>query len=56
MSHYTEGRRWSYISNAWIFEESWNDREEIARLRAENERLKADLEPLDETSNERPMK
>ena len=32
--HYTEGRRWSHISNAWILLESWNDREEIASLRA----------------------
>ena len=32
--HYTDGRRWSYISQAWIFADSWNDREEIARLEA----------------------
>ena len=32
--HYTEGRRWSHISNAWILLESWSDREEIAMLRA----------------------
>lgn len=32
--HYTDGRRWSYISKAWIFVDSWNDREEIARLEA----------------------
>jgi hypothetical protein len=32
--HYTDGRRWSHISNAWIFEDNWNDQEEIARLRA----------------------
>lgn len=32
--HYTDGRRWSYISKAWIFADGWNDREEIARLEA----------------------
>lgn len=32
-THYTDGRRWSYISNAWIFESDWNDKEEIARLK-----------------------
>lgn len=33
MGHYTDGRRWSYISNAWILVSSWNDQEEIASLR-----------------------
>ena len=32
--HYSDGRRWSRISNAWILLESWNDREEIAYLTA----------------------
>ncbi|MDH5670316.1 MAG: hypothetical protein OEY86_20135 [Nitrospira sp.] len=42
--HYSEGRRWSHISNAWILEASWNNREEVARLLAENAQLKAELE------------
>jgi hypothetical protein len=33
--HYTDGRRWSHISQAWILLESWNEREEIASLRAQ---------------------
>lgn len=32
-AHYSDGRRWSRISKAWIFEEHWNDAEEIAYLR-----------------------
>jgi hypothetical protein len=32
-SHYTDARRWSYISDAWIFASSWDDKEEIAMLR-----------------------
>lgn len=31
-AHYSDGRRWSRISKAWIFAEDWNDREEVARL------------------------
>lgn len=34
-THYTDGRRWSHISNAWILLESWNDKEEIASLKAQ---------------------
>jgi len=33
--HYTDGRRWSHISNAWILVEGWNDKEEIASLKAQ---------------------
>ena len=33
--HYTDGRRWSHISHAWIFTESWNQAEEIAYLQYE---------------------
>ena len=40
MRHYSEGRRYSYISQAWILDESWNDAEEVARLRHENQTLK----------------
>lgn len=32
-NHYSDGRRYSRISNAWIFAEHWNDKEEVARLR-----------------------
>lgn len=39
--HYSTGRKWSEISQAWILESSWNDREELARLRSENEALRA---------------
>src|SRR5690242_8408194 len=52
-AHYSDGRRYSRISKAWIFSEDWNDREEaayqreraeksatqVAALQAENERL-----------------
>lgn len=31
--HYSDGRRFSRISNAWILLSSWNDQEEIAALR-----------------------
>ena len=34
-THYTEGRKYSHISNMWILESSWNDKEEIERLRTE---------------------
>lgn len=34
-THYTDGRRWSHISNAWILVEGWNDKEEIASLKAQ---------------------
>lgn len=51
--HYTDGRRWSYISNAWILLSSWNDREELATMtaaaesvRQENVRLRAEIERL----------
>lgn len=33
-AHYSDGRRYSHISKAWIFAEDWNDREEVARLNA----------------------
>lgn len=33
--HYTNGRRWSYISKAWIFDTGWTQTEEIARLEHE---------------------
>lgn len=49
--HYSDGRRWSQISHAWILESSWNDREELAVtlnaaevLRKENVTLRARLE------------
>lgn len=49
--HYTDGRRWSHISNAWILLSSWNDREELATMtaaaesvRLENVRLRALIE------------
>ena len=38
--HYTDGRRWSHISKAWILEVSWNDKEEIAALREELAQVK----------------
>lgn len=44
--HYSDGKRWSHLSHAWILEESWNSREEVARLSAENDKLKAELELL----------
>src|SRR5689334_17097807 len=44
--HYSEGRRWSHISQAWILEAGWNDREEIARLTAENRALAAQLDQV----------
>lgn len=28
--HYTDGRRYSHISNAWILDAYWNDRETVA--------------------------
>lgn len=31
--HYTDDRKWSYVSNAWIYESQWNNQEEIAMLR-----------------------
>ena len=52
-AHYTDGRRWSHISNAWILLSSWNDREELATMtaaaesvRQENVRLRAEIERL----------
>lgn len=33
IEHYSSGRKWSYISNAWILESGWNDKEEIAYLK-----------------------
>jgi hypothetical protein len=41
-NHYSDGRRFSRINNAWIFVEDWNDAEEIATLRAEIARLEKD--------------
>jgi hypothetical protein len=46
--HYTDGRRWSHISNAWIFEDRWNDQEEIARLGYVIAGLKEELRIRDE--------
>ena len=40
--HYTDGRRYSHISNAWILLSSWNDKEEIAYL--ENRVAELDLD------------
>lgn len=37
--HYSVGRRYSHISNMWILESSWNDKEEIAMLKHENQTL-----------------
>lgn len=45
--HYTDGRRWSYISHAWILTDSWNDREEIARLQANCADLEAKLRQVE---------
>jgi hypothetical protein len=54
--HYTTGRRYSYISNAWILDSSWNDKEEIAFLRAELDSRKPavceDCPPTDYPTNE----
>jgi quinol monooxygenase YgiN len=47
-NHYSDGRRFSRINNAWIFVEDWNDAEEIATLRAEIERLHSSNEALRE--------
>lgn len=51
-THYTDGRRWSHISNAWILVEGWNDKEEIASLRAQLESRKGwkmvPVEPTEE--------
>lgn len=49
--HYTEGRRWSHISQAWILEDSWNLQEEAARLQAENAQLKVDVEQARNTGS-----
>ena len=53
--HYTDGRRWSHISNAWILLSSWNDREELATMtaaaesiRQENVKLRAEIARLDQ--------
>ena len=49
--HYSEGRRYSYILNAWILDSSWNDKEEIAALRNEIKEISArrpDIVILDE--------
>lgn len=40
MSHYTDGRRYSHISGAWILVDSWNQSEEIAYLRSELDKAK----------------
>jgi hypothetical protein len=42
-AHYSDGRRYSRISNAWIFAEDWNDREEVAYLRESLERTEREL-------------
>jgi hypothetical protein len=46
-SHYSEGRRYSHISNAWIFAEDWNDREEVAYLKAKLDIERAKREALE---------
>ena len=38
--HYTDGRRWSHISKAWILLSSWNDREELATMTAAAESVR----------------
>ena len=57
--HYTDGRRWSHISNAWILLSSWNDREELATMtaaaesiRQENVKLRSEIARLQEKVNE----
>lgn len=40
--HYSTGRKWSVISQAWILESSWNDREELAALRDELARTRVE--------------
>ena len=47
---HSETHRWSFIHNAWILNESWNDREELATMthaaevvRLENVRLREQL-------------
>lgn len=41
--HYSYGRRFSFISNAWILNDSWNDKEEIAALRVDLSLRKEEL-------------
>src|SRR5690348_6435015 len=41
--HYSFGRRFSFISNAWILNESWNDKEEIAALQVDLSLRKEEL-------------
>lgn len=50
-SHYSDGRRYSHISKAWILDEQWNDREESARLRAEIARISRELNQAKECAN-----
>ena len=52
--HYTDGRRWSYISQAWIFADGWNDREEIARLEAKVRELEERLDRVEQERDQRP--
>jgi len=44
--HYADGRRWSHIYQAWILESSWNDKEEIARLQYEIEKLREEMDTV----------
>ena len=44
--HYTDGRRWSRISRAWIFDSQWNDKEEIAALREELAQRQGQIDTL----------
>lgn len=44
MSHYTNGRRWSYIHKMWVLESSWNDKEEIAALQFKIEQLESRIQ------------
>jgi hypothetical protein len=44
LKHYSETHRWSHIHNAWIFKDSWNDAEEIARLNKQVFELQNELD------------
>src|SRR5688572_14900178 len=45
-AHYSDGRRYSRISKAWIFAENWNDSEEAAYQSEERAKAVAELELL----------
>lgn len=42
--HYSDGRKYSHISNAWILEEGWNDAEEVASLCQQLEAAQTEIE------------